>query len=75
MSLQEIQNLNLDSIASILTYNINGIRAAIKKDLPSWIASTNSDIICLQEIKAKPEQFDTDVFSKFWLSLIYSFCK
>ena len=65
MSFQEIQNLNLDSIASILTYNINGIRAAIKKDLPSWIASTNSDIICLQEIKAKPEQFDTDVFRNF----------
>ena len=73
MSFQDIQNLNLDSIASILTYNINGIRAAIKKDLPSWIASTNSDIICLQEIKAKPEQFDTDVFRNFgYRSYIHS---
>lgn len=65
MTLLENQNLNLNNITSILTYNINGIRAAIKKDLPSWIASTNSDIICLQEIKAKPEQFNIEVFSNF----------
>ena len=39
---------------TIITYNINGIRAAIKKDLPEWLNASNADILCLQEIKAKP---------------------
>ncbi|MBT7895632.1 MAG: exodeoxyribonuclease III [Flavobacteriales bacterium] len=48
----------------MVTYNINGIRAAIKKDLPNWLESCNADIVCLQEIKAKPEQFDSLVFKE-----------
>ena len=52
-------------MAVILTYNINGIRAALKKDLDSWIDSTKADIVCLQEIKANPKQFDVEVFNKF----------
>ena len=48
----------------ILSYNINGIRAALKKDLNVWLANTNPDIVCLQEIKAKPEQFDQQAFNK-----------
>jgi len=51
-------------MAIILTYNINGIRAALKKDLDSWIDSSKADIVCLQEIKAKPEQFNVEVFNK-----------
>ena len=51
-------------MAVILTYNINGIRAALKKDLDSWIDSSKADIVCLQEIKAKPEQFNIEVFNK-----------
>tara|TARA_B110000467_G_C18237443_1_gene432449 strand:+ start:120 stop:884 length:765 start_codon:yes stop_codon:yes gene_type:complete len=51
-------------MAVILTYNINGIRAALKKDLDSWIDSSKADIVCLQEIKAKPEQFNVEAFNK-----------
>jgi exodeoxyribonuclease-3 len=51
-------------MAVILTYNINGIRAALKKDLDIWIDSSKADIVCLQEIKAKPEQFNVEVFNK-----------
>ncbi len=47
----------------IISYNINGIRAALKKGLDIWIDSSEADIVCLQEIKAKPEQFDTKVFN------------
>ena len=36
----------------IISYNINGIRAAIKKKLINWLEDINPDIICLQEIKA-----------------------
>jgi exodeoxyribonuclease-3 len=35
---------------------VNGIRAAIGKGLMDWVRNTNPDILCLQEIKASPEQ-------------------
>lgn len=40
----------------IITYNVNGIRAALKKDWIGWLKSENPDIVCLQEIKATPDQ-------------------
>ena len=40
----------------IITYNVNGIRAAISKGLIDWIKQTDPDVLCLQEIKASPEQ-------------------
>jgi len=50
-------------MAAILTYNINGIRAALKKGLDDWLRASNADIVCLQEIKAKPDQFDVNTFN------------
>tara|TARA_B100000678_G_scaffold268172_1_gene254263 strand:- start:108 stop:872 length:765 start_codon:yes stop_codon:yes gene_type:complete len=47
----------------IFTYNVNGIRAALRKDFSSWLKAVNPDIICLQEIKANPEQFEASVFT------------
>jgi len=40
----------------IITYNVNGIRAAVGKGLVEWIESAAPDIVCLQETKAQPEQ-------------------
>lgn len=40
----------------IITYNVNGIRAAMGKGLIDWMKSTDPDILCVQEIKASPEQ-------------------
>ncbi|MEH6304807.1 exodeoxyribonuclease III [Olivibacter sp. CPCC 100613] len=40
----------------IITYNVNGIRAAMRKDWISWLKEANPDILCLQEIKASPDQ-------------------
>lgn len=40
----------------IVTYNVNGIRAAMRKDWLSWVKETDADVICLQEIKASPDQ-------------------
>lgn len=40
----------------IITYNVNGIRAAMKKDLIGWLKATDADVVCLQEIKASPDQ-------------------
>ncbi|MEZ4958341.1 MAG: exodeoxyribonuclease III [Saprospiraceae bacterium] len=43
---------------TIISYNVNGIRAAMGKSLFDWVAGHNADIICLQETKAQPEQVD-----------------
>ena len=57
----------------IISYNINGIRAALKKNLINWIQSESPDIICFQEIKANKDQFDFEIFNSlgyynFWFS-------
>jgi exodeoxyribonuclease III len=40
----------------IITYNVNGLRAAIGKGFIEWLKIVNPDIICLQETKAQPDQ-------------------
>lgn len=39
----------------IITYNVNGIRSAISKGWIDWLRATNPDVVCLQEIKANPD--------------------
>lgn len=46
----------------IITYNVNGIRAAMTKNWLDWLQAVNPDIVCLQETKASPEQLDTGIF-------------
>ena len=48
----------------IISYNINGIRAAIRKGFLSWLDAESPDVICLQEIKARSDQFDITLFEK-----------
>ena len=43
----------------IISYNVNGIRAAMRKGLSEWLRATDADIVGLQEIKAVEEQIDT----------------
>lgn len=40
----------------IVTYNVNGIRAAVSKGFMDWLYEVNPDVVCLQETKAQPEQ-------------------
>jgi len=46
----------------IISYNVNGIRAAVKKGFIDWLSEESPDVICLQEIKALEEQLDLDLF-------------
>ena len=48
----------------IISYNVNGIRAAINKGFIEWLQQADPDIICLQEIKAMKEQLDLSVFEE-----------
>jgi len=43
-------------MATIVTYNVNGIRASMGRGLIEWIRTINPDVLCVQEIKASPEQ-------------------
>ena len=40
----------------IVSYNVNGIRAAISKGFITWLDQAKPDVVCLQEIKATPDQ-------------------
>ena len=48
----------------IISYNLNGIRAAIKKGLADWLATNPADVICLQETKAEKTDVDLAIFEK-----------
>ncbi|KKB53965.1 exodeoxyribonuclease III [Parabacteroides gordonii] len=46
----------------IITYNVNGLRAAVTKGLPEWLAQEQPDVLCIQETKLQPEQFPSEAF-------------
>ena len=48
----------------IISYNVNGIRAAIAKGFLDWLQQANPDVICLQEIKANEDQIPTEEITK-----------
>ncbi|RZJ73280.1 exodeoxyribonuclease III [Flavobacterium sp.] len=47
----------------IISYNVNGIRAAINKGFIEWLKHANPDVICLQEIKAMEDQVPTELIT------------
>ena len=47
----------------IISYNVNGIRAALKKGFAEWLQQQNPDIICLQETKAHINDIPTEIFT------------
>ena len=64
---------NSDKMPKIISYNVNGIRAALRKGLAQWLKAVDADIVCLQEIKAKEEQIEVSIFQDlgykcFWCS-------
>ncbi|MDT0649110.1 exodeoxyribonuclease III [Autumnicola edwardsiae] len=48
----------------IISYNVNGIRAAIRKGFLEWLQQANPDVVCLQEIKASPDQLNLQDFEE-----------
>ena len=57
----------------IISYNVNGIRAAINKGLLNWLKTNPADVICVQETKALKENVDHTLFNDlgyhdFWFS-------
>ena len=58
----------------IISYNVNGIRAALKKGFLDWLQVANPDVICIQETKAHKEQVEVSLFEEagypfhYWFS-------
>jgi len=57
----------------IISYNVNGIRAALKKDFVGWLKDEQPDVVCLQETKANKEQVELDEiealgYQTYWFS-------
>ena len=48
----------------IITYNLNGIRAAMNRGWLDWVREHAFDIICVQELKAEPGQLDVTLFDQ-----------
>lgn len=57
----------------IISYNVNGIRAAINKGFIEWLVSADPDVICLQEIKAMESQLDLNLFEEAGYKYSYWF--
>lgn len=59
----------------LITYNVNGIRAAFTKDFLNWLKTADPDIICIQESKAGTDQIDIESLEKagyysYWHSAV-----
>lgn len=57
----------------LISYNVNGIRSAIKRGFLDWLKTDPADIICLQETKAEKENIDHRLveelgFQTYWYS-------
>ena len=58
----------------IISYNVNGIRAAMNKGLLAWLTQANPDVFCIQETKAMKDQVDLDLIEQagypfhYWFS-------
>ncbi|MBW8010003.1 MAG: exodeoxyribonuclease III [Chloroflexi bacterium] len=49
----------------IITWNVNGFRALLRKGAWEWVVSESPDLVCLQEIKARPDQLTTEQQTEF----------
>ncbi|WP_371653198.1 MULTISPECIES: exodeoxyribonuclease III [unclassified Streptomyces] len=46
---------------TVTTVNVNGLRAAAKKGFLEWLAGSDADVVCLQEVRAEPQQLTAEV--------------
>ena len=47
----------------VISFNVNGIRAAARKGFFTWLQQQDADVVCLQETKAQAEQLGDEIFS------------
>ncbi|MEZ6194117.1 MAG: exodeoxyribonuclease III [Planctomycetota bacterium] len=47
----------------IVTWNVNGLRAVWKKGFAAWLGDLDADVVCLQEVKARPDQLEPEMLA------------
>lgn len=57
----------------IISYNVNGIRAAMRKGFIEWLQQADPDVICIQETKANKDQVELELieaagYHHYWFS-------
>ncbi|MBL7471942.1 exodeoxyribonuclease III [Robertkochia sediminum] len=57
----------------IISYNVNGIRAALRKGFIDWLKAADPDVVCIQETKAHKEQLDLRLFEEAGYAYNYWF--
>lgn len=68
--------IHFGNTMKIISYNVNGIRAAMRKGFIDWLKAASPDIICLQEIKANFDQVEIEEIEKagypyhYWYSAV-----
>ena len=55
-------------VVKLVSWNVNGLRACLKKGFADFVLSSDADVICLQEVRALPEQVELELpgYSMFW---------
>lgn len=48
----------------IISYNVNGVRAAMRKGLLEWLQAADPDVVCLQETKANFDQVEVEAIEQ-----------
>lgn len=59
-------------IQSLVSWNVNGVRAAHKKGLLDYMKEEQADVFCLQETKAKPEQLPEELITPMGYTSYFS---
>ncbi len=52
-------------MTTVISWNVNGLRAALKNGFMEWFGATRPDILCLQESRVLPEELDGEVLGAF----------
>ncbi|MCU0663205.1 MAG: exodeoxyribonuclease III [Myxococcota bacterium] len=52
----------------LVSWNVNGLRSVLQKGFYEFVAEVNADILCLQEVRAQPEQVELDLpgYEQHW---------
>ena len=48
-------------MAKIVSWNVNGLRAAVRNGFLQWLGKCRADVVCVQELRALPEQLDESI--------------
>lgn len=57
---------------NIITWNVNGIRAALAKNALTWAFDRSPDALCLQEVKARPDQLNGEQAAQLRLPYVWN---